>query len=75
MELEAKVPGVVAQDKAGNLFISEDRDTVAVLAVGFALHFSNYILPAVQEIRASGAVGDYHVRFVGLHAFKFLMSV
>ena len=75
MHLQAEVPGVIAEDKAGYLLVGEDRDSMTVFPVGLACHLRNYVLPSVKEVWAAGTVGYYHIRFVGLHAFKFLVGV
>lgn len=75
MRLESKVPRVVAKHQSRHFHVGEDRDPVALLPVSLAGRLGDNILPSVKEIRASGAVGDDHVRVERLHAFELLVGV
>ena len=75
MQLHAKVPGIVAEDQSGQFLVGEHGDTVAVFAVGLACLLGDDVLPTVEEVRTSGAVGDDGVGVEGLHGFKFLPGI
>ena len=75
VQLQAEVPRVVAQQQAGDFLVGEHGDAVSVLPVGLAFGLGYHILPAVEEIRAAGAVGDDHVGVVRLHGLEFLVGV
>ena len=75
MHLHAQLPGVVAQHQPGHLLVGQHRDSVAVLAVGRALHLGDGVLPLVEEHRAARTVGHDEIGLVGRHALQFLVRV
>ena len=75
MSLETQIPRVISEHQSRHLLVSEDRDAVSVFAIGLSSRLCYHILPSVQEIRASRAVGDDKIRLERLHALEFLMGV
>ncbi|MBR4802817.1 MAG: hypothetical protein IK041_08410, partial [Bacteroidales bacterium] len=73
MGLKTQIPWIIAHNKAGNFLVCKHRDTMPILPVGLSFCLCDDILPPVQKLWATRAVGDNHIRLERLHALEFLV--